>query len=194
MSSNSRDNSDDGSDDLSNYEEVDSNKQLLEANRDLFQAVTRIDVAGVRQALRNGANVNCTDSFCGTTPLIDACERGHEEIIRILLEAGANARWKDDLALHQAIWKGHLSIVEILVNHDNDLLEIKCSDGSAWEPLLDAFNYRQLEIVHFLLECINDRRRREDNTHAGIRKFSGSKTCTAVAGRWCFRRSTRQMA
>ena len=119
---------------------------------DLFAPIQRNDAVGVRQTLRNGGNVNCMRLTDGKTPLIAAGERGHEEIIRILLEAGANARWKDDLALHQAIWKGHLSIFEILVNHDNDLLEIKCSDGSAWEPLLDAFNYRQLEIAHFLMD------------------------------------------
>ena len=127
---------------------------FAEANRDLFDAVTRIDVAGVRRALRNGANVNCSDDFDVTSPLIEACQRGHEEIIRILLDAGADP-WRTNnggavSAMLAAVDGGHLSTVEILLNHDNDLLEIENYFGR--RPLLAAIGNQQLDIVHLLLD------------------------------------------
>ena len=45
---------------------------------------------------------------------------------------------------------GHLSIVEMLLNHDKDLLEIAVVDGST--PLLVAICDREFDIVRFLLD------------------------------------------
>ena len=72
-----------------------------------------------------------TASF--TSPLMEASQRGFNEIVRILLDAGANARWKNSdgfSAIGTACENGHLSTVEMLFNHDNGLLEI------AWDPLI----------------------------------------------------------
>ena len=91
-------NDDEGSDELSRNDEYSSEEEeekeelWEEADSVLFQAVARNDAATVRQALRNGANVNCyMDDFC-RTPLMKACKRGYDEIVRILLDAGADAR------------------------------------------------------------------------------------------------------
>ena len=48
-----------------------------------------------------------------------------------------------------ACGKGHLSIVEMLINHDNGLLE--CEDLSRATPLLVAIGSRRSRIVRFLL-------------------------------------------
>ena len=99
--------------------------------------------------------MNCTDSICGKTPLIEACERGHEEIIRILLEAGADPRrthsgWSAS-AIVAAVEEGHFSIVEMLLNHDNGQIEMEDRNGNT--PLLAAiFNQQQFDIVHLLLD------------------------------------------
>ena len=56
------------------------------------------NLAGVRQALALGANVNETNSS-GDTPLIMAAYKGHVEIVRLLLESGA-----DVLACNSGGW------------------------------------------------------------------------------------------
>ena len=57
----------------------------------LGMAVIINDAAALQQALRNGANVNHKRGIFDVTPLTIACERGYDEIVRILLEAGADA-------------------------------------------------------------------------------------------------------
>ena len=115
-------------------------------DHDLFTAVKRNDSAGVRRALRNGANVNCCSGAFFATPLMNACAQGYDEIVRILLEAGADAR----SAIHQACARGHLSTVEILVNHDESLLDIRADIGST--PLVVAIISRKFGIVHRFLD------------------------------------------
>ena len=119
----------------------------------MLDAVKWNDAEGVHHALRNGAKVNCYNYDFYTPPLIEACYRGLDEIVRILLDAGADAHWwdwKDRPPIERACSEGHLSTVEILLNHDKDLLEMQCS--CEMTPLLVAIREREFEIAHFLLD------------------------------------------
>ena len=119
----------------------------------LMEAVYLHDTAGVQQALQSGANVNCFSEDSFATPLISACREGYAEIVRILLDAGADPWWKDRgglAGIFHAVENGHFSIVEMLLNHDNDLLEIANNDEET--PLVCALIYGDFEIAHLLLE------------------------------------------
>ena len=125
----------------------------LDVDLDLIEGVRSNDATAVQHALRNGANVNyfIDDSFW--TPLMKACHKGFDEIVRILLEAGADPWWRNlqkQSAIEEAVEQGHLSIVELLINHDISLLEIKGSFEQT--PLLRAINGKHFEIVYFLLD------------------------------------------
>ena len=132
-------------------EEVDEDEKLPEIDIALWDAVDRNYAAMVQQALRTGANVNCTSR--GTTPLMCACYQGFDEIVRILLNAGANP-WRRNFmgssAMFSAVEQGHLSTIEALIDHDKGLLEIEEVYGVT--PLLRAIEYRKFEIGHFLLD------------------------------------------
>ena len=147
--------------DSSKEKEKKEDSYSSEANLDLRKAAGRSDVSAVQQALRNGANVNCTSD--GTTPLMNACDRGCDEIVRILLDAGADAHlnlsrgWS---AIDHAIVRGHLSTVEMLLKHDKSLLETVDILGET--PLLCAIGNGQGEIVRFLMN-------RGANVHATSR-------------------------
>ena len=56
----------------------------------LFSGISSNDIAAVQRALRNGANVNATHRWSHATPLLQACSSGYDEIVRVLLDAGAN--------------------------------------------------------------------------------------------------------
>ena len=127
----------------------------------LLDAVER-NGAAVRQAIQEGASVNCvqkhfslsnpTNIFSIDTPLTKACKLGNDEIVRILLDKGADARWQDShgwSALSRACQNGHLSIVEMMLNHDNSLLEIRSNRLET--PLLVAICRSQVDVFHFLL-------------------------------------------
>ena len=142
---------------------ADNERDEAAMDRNLLAAVEQNDTAAVQRAIRNGANVDCvkrhfsrlTNTWHITArPLTRACGLGFEDIVRILLDAGANARWKNRRgwsAIGEACESGNLPIVEMLLNHDNGLLEITDEDFG-WTPLIFAARYhRQTDIVRFLL-------------------------------------------
>ena len=62
----------------------------MDANgRNLIQAATYGDIANVRKYLDLGANIEVKD-YRGLTSLQIACARGHLDVVRLLLDRGAN--------------------------------------------------------------------------------------------------------
>ena len=163
MSSNnsSRDNNNNNnevSDELSNpddEEESDEEEQVEEwsdADRELFAAMDDSNDERMRQAVRNGAKISRV--HFGWTILMLACDHGFDEAVRILLDAGADAQFMhsdDRSAMFAAIHSGFVSTVEILLNHDNSLLEI-ASDKYGGTPLMAAINHRRHTVAHLLLD------------------------------------------
>ena len=137
------------------YEEMEDLPRGVD--RQLFEGIDEADVAAVQRALRNGADVNAVDYMHdedGTTPLFEAISRGLDEFVRLLLDAGADAQWRDGTgwsALMMACKRGGgMSIVEMLINHDNDILNMAADSG--WTPLLTAISKGHLEVAQFLME------------------------------------------
>jgi len=72
-------------------------------NKKLFDAIESSDYAGAKQAIENGAWINSRKHLLhmpnlipqNPTPLINACEKGNEEIISLLLDSGADINKKD---------------------------------------------------------------------------------------------------
>ena len=155
----SNNNNDEENAETSNHEDDDdeSSGEVEESQSakdySLYEAITRNDAEAVQRALRNGARVHCySDYILHSTPLMEACARGYNEIVRILLDAGASP-WSTSRTwsvMVNAIEEGHLSIAEILLNHDEGLLEIASNNGET--PLQFAIDHEHSEIVHFLLD------------------------------------------
>jgi RNA polymerase primary sigma factor len=83
----------------------------------LFRMAALSGVLGVLQMhIRNGENINAADAE-GRTPLILAASRGHVEVCKILLEAGADASIKDKKgndALQIAMVRGNQTLANLL--------------------------------------------------------------------------------
>ena len=154
MSSESMNNNNDDAESDEKFEkavEEELEESLAEIDWDLVAAVKRNNASGIQHALRNGANVNRTRY--GETPLYKACTLGYDPIVRILLDAGADPWWTNRFgwnAMFAAVEGEHLSTIERLLRHDEDLLEIEGRQGKT--PLLVAICKRQFDIVHFLLD------------------------------------------
>ena len=127
---------------------------LRNCDKHLFSAIERNDAKGVLQSLYEGANVNAVDQYSrrrgSISPLTRACWDGNCQIVRILLDAGADSSWKEEIAgmtaASIACARGHLTVVQMLINYDSDLL--KCGG-----PELLCAGFRgHSEICRFLVK------------------------------------------
>ena len=76
----------------------------------LHRACLEGDVLVVESLLASGCNMNCA-YFIGYTPLMDATEKGHEEVVKKLILAGANLGMQTangNTALHLAAYSNHI--------------------------------------------------------------------------------------
>jgi hypothetical protein len=96
-----------------------STKQEL--NDKFWEAVRRGDLAATTALLDQGADVNAKFRY-GTTALFKAAERGHVEIVKLLLARGADATVKDTFygatAMSWALDGDHLEVVTVLLQKD----------------------------------------------------------------------------
>lgn len=87
-------------------------------NEELLAAARKSDIVKVKELLAKGANVNAKSPY-GATPLFFACDRGNVEVIKILLESGADANIQDTFyhatPLGWAMNKGKPEIIKLLV-------------------------------------------------------------------------------
>ncbi|KAL1998840.1 hypothetical protein VTN02DRAFT_5498 [Thermoascus thermophilus] len=97
----------------------------------------------------------------GNTPLIHAVFRGREEMVRLLLQHGANVNARSSrntTPLSVATHQGHESIVRLLLTHaqsqaqlENANLDLNRRDFWGQTPLFHAARYNHLAIVRLLL-------------------------------------------
>ncbi|KAK5630489.1 hypothetical protein RRF57_006204 [Xylaria bambusicola] len=113
----------------------------------------RGNVKMVRYLLDEGADMR-TFSGCDTNPMAEACWAGHEDIVDLLLERGAdpnycasNGHAIADAPLTAAAASGHLSIVRKLLDHGAVV---------SLSPLYKAFMIEHTAMVHLLLQnCLS---------------------------------------
>ena len=116
----------------------------------LFDAVIYNDIKGVREALKNGVDVNAENTW-GDTALTLAAWNGRTEITRLLIDEGADVNAENsegDTALHLAAMNRRTDMVKMFLADGADPT-IKNKDGqpaSYWGYLLSA-RPEMLEIL-----------------------------------------------
>jgi hypothetical protein len=89
----------------------------------VFGAAEDGDAAAVARLLASGASADERVTRGGETPLMRAAARGHEEVVRVLLDAGADAcaRRADGFTpLILAVFFGHEGVMRLLVERGAD--------------------------------------------------------------------------
>ena len=125
----------------------------------LLAATRKGDLATVKRLLDEGANVNSRTRY-DSTPLFFACDRGNLEMVRLLIERGADLNVKDNFynatALTWAMSKEHHEIVALLVEKGVDVTDalaesVREGDRKLLQLILDKGKLSQAALDDALL-------------------------------------------
>lgn len=123
----------------------------------LMQAINKNNLSTVEQLIQNGADVNELDRN-QDAPLVIAAYKGYNEIVKLLLEAGADVRAVDPgmkaTALHAAAYAGRTEAAKLLIEYHIDIN--KQGPYNGYTALHDAIWQDNVEIVKLLLEANAD--------------------------------------
>lgn len=131
------------------------------ASQKLLAAVLAKDLAWVRQAIKDGADLECrapmANSFDdGYTPLLIAAREGLVDIVKELLAAGANPNATDAVfvavPLHKATYHGYRDITEVLVKHPGVDLDFQGATNG-YTPLHDALWHGYDDCAQVLIDA-----------------------------------------
>lgn len=127
----------------------------------LFGAAEGGDAAEVARRLASGASADERRSPGGETPLMRAAARGHETVVRVLLDAGADARARraDGFTpLILAVFFGHEGVVRLLVERGADAsartslgtTAARWAEARGFAAMADVLREAEASAVHSL--------------------------------------------
>lgn len=114
---------------------------LQAAGDKLFEAASAGDVAATKNLLAGGADVNAKGLY-DQTPIFFAADRGHLEVVRVLIDAGAKLDVKDSFysmtPISRAAMKKRYDVIKLMLE--------KGSDGAS-QLLMQAANGDDTELA-----------------------------------------------
>lgn len=118
--------------------------------RELLDAAAKGDRTRLELLLKEGIAPNGRADVWGRTALLEAVDRGHVEMVRLLLDAGADPdlRGGGHAPLVRAALLGHAQITGMLLKHGADP-DIKSSDGNT--ALTAAATMNRPEVIRVLM-------------------------------------------
>ncbi len=126
----------------------------LNKERELFNAVENGDLLATKYLVENGVNPNTYNSI-GLTLLMMAASCNHENIVKLLLQYGANVNAKSDNNSNALLWAVRTSgnseenILKLLIENRASLNEV---NNNGFTPLLFAAKFGREGAIKLLLK------------------------------------------
>ncbi|KAF7978245.1 hypothetical protein HWV62_1264 [Athelia sp. TMB] len=118
----------------------------------LYYACFAGSLRAVQYLVNNGADVDKVGREASSGPLLVASQEGHLEIVRLLLDKGANAnllREDHGTALHAASAEGHMKVARLLLDKGAD---VNIEGGNYGTALQVASSCGHVKLAELLLE------------------------------------------
>mmetsp|Transcript_7290 Transcript_7290/g.12240 ORF Transcript_7290/g.12240 Transcript_7290/m.12240 type:complete len:340 (-) Transcript_7290:251-1270(-) len=128
------------------------NENSTKANDEFIMLAEKGDAVKIRTIVEHGINVSKFRGLNGYTPLHHACNRGHGNVVSVLLSANIPVDSKNDSGetpLHLAAYMGHLLIVEQLLDCGANINSCNEYDET---PLFYAARRNMPVLVRLLLQ------------------------------------------
>lgn len=151
----------------------------------LFQACAAGDEGVCRSWLAQGGDPNQLSSEL-RTPLAWAANCGHERLVQLLLDSGADASVGDaqgELPLHRACLNGHLSCVSLLLERDEGTADVASAAGML--PLHCAALEQSVAVVERLCRLSSLSPNRRDSEGFTALHYAASHGAAAVVAALC---------
>ena len=120
----------------------------------LMDAVNKNDAAAVKKLIAQGVNVSELDSN-QDAPLVMAAYKGYNEIVKLLLEAGADVKAVDPgmkaTALHAASYAGRAEAAKLLIQYKIDI--DKQGPYNGYTALHDAIWQNNVDTAKVLIDA-----------------------------------------
>ncbi|CAF4401919.1 unnamed protein product [Rotaria socialis] len=133
---------------------------MLAAEKGFFECVKLLVQAGGDLELAPTGQLAVTMNLCGQTPLFCAAKEGRIDIVKYLLDRGANSRVQNHYGV-SVLWipaqKGMLDVVELLLDAGAEINTAPAGELAdelnitGWTPLYAAMKSRQFDVVKLLL-------------------------------------------
>jgi hypothetical protein len=123
----------------------------------IHEAARYCDVEAVKWYLENGVSVNSKDPDMGGAPLHWAASFGCTEVVRLLVENGADLTQKEShgaTPLHMAAESGQLHVSSFIVENDKDTL-YEADDNGALPIHIAAANGHKPIVSYFLSQGVD---------------------------------------
>jgi ankyrin repeat protein len=142
---------------------------LLQVCPSLLEAAKSGDVNIAKVSFKCSSSDSCNDDDrYRSTPLTYAAIYGHLEVVRVLLEEGANVNRTDSVvytALHHAAWNGHLDLCRLLLDWG---AKVDALNKSRNTPLMWAAWQGHLSIAKLLVERGADVSLKNEDGHTAL--------------------------
>jgi serine/threonine-protein phosphatase 6 regulatory ankyrin repeat subunit B len=141
-----------------------------------LDAAKNNNVEKVLKFINNGIDVNVTDDKNGWSALHYASAEGHDKVVKILLENGADVdikNFKGQTPLHIAAQRGNVNIVKILLSYGADP---EAKDNYSKRPIDYSLDNNRKSLVILLTEELPEDEKIKESLFIAVKNCDLKKT------------------